>query len=119
MPGGGRHVLVVEDDEDMSEVVQSTLERAGYEVVAVSCGADALAYLARVQIRCLVLLDLHMVDMNGWEVLSTLRGANLAQHPVVLMTGAADHQVPRGMPLLRKPFTVDQLLGIVGSHARN
>lgn len=119
MPGGGHHVLVVEDDEDMSEIVQSTLERAGYEVVAVNSGADALAYLARVQGRCLVLLDLHMVDMNGWEVLSTLRGANHRQHQVVLMTGAADHQVPRGTPLLRKPFTTDELLGVVRSHARN
>jgi CheY-like chemotaxis protein len=119
MPGGACHVLVVEDDEDMSDVVRSTLERAGYDVVAVDSGADALAYLTRVHERCLVLLDLHMIDMNGWEVLSALDAVDAVDHQIVLMTGAPDHQVPRGMPLLRKPFTSDELLGVVRSHMRN
>ena len=113
MRGGAHHILVVEDDEETSEVVTATLERAGYDVAAVHSGAEALAYLARVPGRCIVLLDLRMVDMNGWEVVSALRAANRPDHRVVIMSGVPDDQMPRGVPTLRKPFTSQELLGVV------
>lgn len=117
MPGDA-HVLVVDDDVDTSELVESILDRAGYDVAAVNSGADALAYLARVNRRCVVLLDLHMLDMNGWEVLSVLRHARRVDHAVVIMSGGAESSFPRGLPRLRKPFTTEQLLGIVKAQAR-
>lgn len=113
MRRGAHHILVVDDDEDTSDVVMATLERAGYDVAAVHSGAEAIAYLARVPDRCVVLLDLLMVDMNGWEVISALRAANRADHRVVVMSGVPDDQMPRGLPMLRKPFTSEELLGVV------
>ena len=118
MPGGAEHILVVEDDLDTSELVESILDRAGYDVVSVHCGADALAYLVHVPDRYLVLLDLAMPDMNGWEVLSALQAATGAHHAVVLMSGVAESSMPRGIPVLRKPFTSEELLGIVRTYVR-
>jgi len=116
MRSGAHHVLVVEDDEDTAEVVQSTLEEAGYDVAAVSNGAEALSYLARVSERCVVLLDLVMVDMNGWDVLSALRSSDRRDH-VIVMSGMVEPSLPRGVPLLRKPFNAEQLLEMVRSRA--
>ena len=112
MGGDASHVLVVEDDVDTSDMVQAILERDGHDVVAVHSGAEALAYLAHVPDRHLVLLDLGMSDMNGWEVLAELR-AGERQHDVVIMTGSPDSAIPRGVHVLRKPFTAEQLREVV------
>lgn len=109
------HVLVVEDDVDTSELVQGTLEDAGFDVVAVHSGAEALAYLARVDVPWVVLLDLVMDDMNGWEVLSALRAATSAHHEVIVVSGMQGVPLPSGVPLLQKPFSKSQLLRIVRS----
>lgn len=109
---GIHHVVVVDDDEDTLEIVRSVLEDAGHDVVALTSGADALAFLAQVPDRCLVLLDLRMPDISGWEVLSMLRRADGGGHAVVIVTGMANG-LPRGTPALRKPFTKEQLLDVV------
>ena len=70
-----KQVLVVDDDDDFRALVAETLERAGYEVVVVGSGADALAFLARSNEAWQVVLDLEMHDMDGYEVLGALRSA--------------------------------------------
>ena len=61
-------VLVVDDEPDNRDVIREILEHAGYDVVAVADGADALAFLARDRPH-LILLDLVMDEISGWEVL--------------------------------------------------
>jgi len=105
-------VLVVDDEADQRALMQSALERNGFEVVAADGGADALAYLAH-DTPSLILLDLEMDDMNGWEVLTMLR-----RHPrfdafkVVVVSGAQG-SVPKWAAQLRKPFRIDALLELV------
>ena len=65
-------VLIVDDDPEARVLMQAALERRGFEVIAVESGAEALAYLAR-GTASLILLDLEMDDINGWEVLSVLK----------------------------------------------
>jgi DNA-binding response OmpR family regulator len=113
---GATHILVVEDDLEISDAVSQVLERAGYDPIVVSSGAEALAFLARVAGRCLILLDLRMTDMDGWEVLSALRVARRADHPVVIMSAVSGDALPRGLPVLAKPFGADDLLGVVRQH---
>lgn len=89
-------------------MMQDVMERRGYEVIAVESGADALALLAH-DVPELILLDLEMDDMNGWEVLGALE-----KHPafgrfrVVVVSGAGG-RVPKWARYLKKPFQVDAL----------
>jgi len=88
------------------------MQRNGWDVVSVGSGAEALAYLARVA-PDLVLLDLHMDDMNGWEVLSELRSKpRLSKVKVVVVTGS-DAKVAPPTRILRKPFKIEQLLELL------
>ena len=88
------------------------MERRGYEVVAVSSGAEALAYLAH-DTPSLMLLDLHMDDMNGWEVLGAIRNnPRFANVEVVVVTGS-EARVSAPMRVLRKPFKVDALMALI------
>ena len=92
--------------------MQDALERRGFEVVAVESGAEAIGYLAR-DTASLILLDLEMEDVNGWEVLSMLK-----RHPafgtfrVIVVTGTSG-TVPKWAGHLRKPFRIDALLELV------
>ncbi|MFW5748633.1 MAG: response regulator, partial [Chloroflexota bacterium] len=65
-------ILVVEDDEDTAEVVCTLLEDAGYQAQAVERGHAALEAIER-QSPDLVLLDLNLPDINGLEILRTVR----------------------------------------------
>jgi len=110
-PGRGR-VLVVDDEPDTRVLMQTMLERNGFEVITADGGSDALAYLAR-DTPSLILLDLEMDDMNGWEVLSMLRGhPRFGTFKVVVVSGAKG-SVPKWAGYLRKPFRLDALLELL------
>ena len=102
-------VLVVDDDDDIRDATRALLERNRYEVIAVGSGAEALAYLNH-DVPDLVLLDLHMDDMNGWEVLGALRGnPRFKGVEIVVVTGSDAHVTP-GVRVLRKPFKIEDLV---------
>ena len=113
-----KRCLIVDDDDDVRMATQDAMERRGYEVIAVSSGAEALAFLAH-DTPSLMLLDLHMDDMNGWEVLGAIRSEErFASVQVVVVTGSDAPVVARGVPVLRKPFKIDQLLALLGTNTR-
>lgn len=114
MPG---YVLVVDDDDDVREATRDVMERHGFDVVAVSSGAEALAFLIH-DTPDLVLLDLQMDDMNGWEVLGALRSnRRFANVEIVVVTGC-DAAVAPGIRVLRKPFKIERLLSGLGNEKR-
>lgn len=85
------------------------MERRGFEVVAVSSGAEALAYLNH-DVPGIILLDLHMDDMNGWEVLGSIRAnPRFAKTEIVVVTGF-EGSVGAPVKVLRKPFKIDALI---------
>jgi DNA-binding response OmpR family regulator len=110
-PRRGR-VLVVDDEPDVRALMQTALERAGFEVVCAESGADALAYLAR-DTPQLVLLDLQMDDVSGWEVLTALRHhPSFGSFKVAVVSGTQS-TVPKWASYLRKPFRIDTLLALL------
>lgn len=114
MPG---YCLVVDDDDDIREATRAVMERHGYDTVAVGSGADALAYLTH-ETPNLVLLDLQMDDMNGWEVLGALRNnPRFAATEIVVVTGC-DGAVAPGIRVLRKPFKIESLFAALGDEKR-
>ncbi len=113
------HVLVVEDEDDLRELIVELLEREGFAVFAAENGRRALARLESDASRiALVLLDMSMPDVDGWEFLELAKGlAPDALPKVVLMTAHAYRDVESlGAGLhgyLKKPFDVPALLEVV------
>jgi signal transduction histidine kinase/ActR/RegA family two-component response regulator len=86
---GDRPVLVVDDDAEVRELVRRALESAGHRVVEAADGHEALSELAR-DGASLIMLDLAMPEMDGYELLDEIRGrVELEEIPVVVMTAAA------------------------------
>lgn len=121
MSQAGR-ILVVDDDESILEFIAEALADEGYEVVTAMNGADALAVSAQ-PAPDLILLDMRMPVMDGWEFAHTYRRAPGPHAPIVVITAArdaADSAVEIGAEgYLTKPFTLDGLLTLVGRFTRN
>jgi CheY-like chemotaxis protein len=113
-------VLIVDDDEGIREALQMALETEGYETALAAQGEEALAWLGEHPTPSLVLLDLMMPVMDGWQVIEELRRADrLSQLPIVVTTafgrelGSAEN-----LPLLRKPIQLATLMNAVEQHSR-
>jgi two-component system chemotaxis response regulator CheY len=89
-PLAERRILVIDDQESIRSVLRTALTEAGAEVLEAVGGADALQTATR-EIPDLILLDIAMPGMNGWQVLEALRSvAETAGIPVVLETSSGD-----------------------------
>ena len=86
-----RRILVVEDDEDVRELIVSTLEDQAYAVDVASDGRQALERVAE---TCpeLILLDMKMPGMNGWEFARRFHEQFGKVAPIVVVTASADAQ---------------------------
>jgi CheY-like chemotaxis protein len=105
---GVPYLLVVDDDPDQRSGIAEVLETQGYVVATAANGWQAIELAAR-RSPALILLDLDMPVMSGWDVLRALgRDATLARIPVIVVSGEAD--LPRGIAALAKPFRVEELL---------
>jgi CheY-like chemotaxis protein len=114
MSGRG-NILVVDDDDDTRTCVMGVLDSEGYSVRGASNGQIALTILRSGFTPHLVLLDLMMPIMSGWEVLDEMaKVPKLATLPVVVFTAAGD-LVPAKLtkPVVRKPIEIDALLRMV------
>jgi CheY-like chemotaxis protein len=111
-------ILLVEDDDGIRETMAALLEDEGFVVVQATNGADGLAHLRQSEDVCLVLLDLWMPVMNGWQLLAELRADDkLARLPVVVISAAGEQPPPPGAAaFLRKPIRLDVLLAAVETH---
>jgi CheY-like chemotaxis protein len=102
-------VLLVEDDDALRDEVAELLARDGYHVVAARDGRQALGWLDQLR-PDLILLDLMLPLVSGWEVLANVRAdPTLASVPVVVMTAYADQTPLEVTEVLRKPMGIDQV----------
>ena len=110
-------VLVVEDNDDIREAIAEILEDEGYEIALAEDGERALDRLTTMPRPCLLLVDLIMPRMNGWQLLGALsRDDRFATIPVVVMSAASQATVPPEHATLKKPVDLDILLRIVRDH---
>jgi len=112
-----RSILVIDDDPDILETVRFVLENAGYRVHVAASGREGLDVLASIApLPCLILLDLMMPVMNGYETLTALKAfQQLAQIPVAILTASGAPKPPLASELLRKPVDIDTLMRTVSS----
>ena len=109
-------VLVVEDDSDLREIVCEVLENAGYDAKPAAGGEEALAALDEPQHVDLILLDLTMPGMSGFELRERLlRVPELRSIPVVVMTASRAFDPSSLSPagVLLKPLDATQLLDAI------
>ena len=114
-------VLVVDDEDDIRELVRINLELDGHRVVCAANGDEALEALRR-DAPDLVLLDVMMPGLDGWEVLGSIKAesdAALAQTPVMMVTARTDDldrirgAIEGAIKYVTKPFQVAQLRQMV------
>ena len=108
-----RHsVLVVDDEDSVRSLYVDALEEAGHMVAVAVDGADALDRLHGGAIPCVVLTDVRMPRMDGWELSRALaRDPELASVPVVVVTG--DKILSFSSPARDKPFSIAELDAMV------
>ena len=112
-----QHILVVDDDPAIRDVVADILEVSGYAVETAVNGAEALEKMHQV-LPAAVLLDLMMPVMSGWELLRACRGEqSCARVPIVVMSAAweaSDVADELGaQAFLAKPFELDTVLSVL------
>lgn len=107
-------VLVVEDEDDLREMIREALELNGYAVVTAEDGQQALTRLSHIEQLCLVLIDLLMPGMNGWDLFDEFkRRSELDGVPIVVYSSVANRAPNGATRVLQKPLTFGELLSTV------
>jgi len=110
------HILVVEDDRDLREILCDALRLEGYDVVCAEHGEAALRHLGTGARPCVILLDLMMPVMDGWTFRQEiLKDHSWAEIPVVVMTavGASRAKAVHSDAILYKPLQMDSVVDVV------
>jgi CheY-like chemotaxis protein len=114
MSGRPSTVLIVEDEKESRETLRDLLELEGYRVETAVNGREALDRLnADGDPICIMLLDLFMPVMDGWQVIDQLKAdGRLGKTQVVIITSAA-YKAPAGIPVFEKPLNLDKVMSEV------
>lgn len=111
-------ILIVDDDADIRAVLSEFLEGEGYAVATAGNGREALTYLRLHPLTSLILLDLMMPIMNGYQFIAERQlDEAVSAIPVVVMTarGAIGTGLPGVTRVLPKPMDLDDLLASLGA----
>jgi len=106
-------ILIIDDDQDLAKIVQLSLEREGYQTVIATSGLEGLQEAYRVQ-PDLVILDIMMPGMDGWEVCRRL--GEMSNVPILMLTAkGTEVDIVKGLQIgaddyLTKPFSVAELI---------
>ncbi len=114
-------LLLVEDDAELRQSLSELLRDSGFDVAVAENGLVALTYLEDSPPPCLVLLDLMMPVMNGWQFREAQsRNHKISEIPVVILTadGRAELKAESlgAAGYLRKPIEVERLLGMLAEY---
>ena len=107
-------VLVVEDEAESRDTLRELLELEGYTVETAPNGKAALDVLEALE-PCVVLLDLFMPVMDGWQVIDKLRADGRLGKMNVLIITSAENGVPSDLQVFQKPLNLEKLISAVGA----
>lgn len=115
------HILVVDDEPKFLKVMQFNLENSGYQVSTASDGPGAIKLITKDEPE-LVLLDILMPDMDGWETCQKIR--EFSNVPIIMLTALSENEDKvKGLNIgaddyISKPFSVEEMLARVQSLLR-
>jgi DNA-binding response OmpR family regulator len=112
-----KHILCVDDEPEMTDLIRLILSRRGFEVKGASGGVEGLE-LIKQELPDLVLLDLMMPDMDGWEVYQQMKADEKTRDiPVIVVTAKAQNidrvlamHIAKVDDYITKPFSPQELL---------
>jgi diguanylate cyclase (GGDEF)-like protein len=118
MTSAGASVLIIEDEQVMSEALSTVLEQEGFKVTVASTGYEGLKKLTEPDPCCdLLLLDVVLPDLDGWTILSRVRATpTIARIPIIMMTALAEEHNEIDLltagadDYLPKPFSFESLV---------
>jgi len=118
----GLPLMIIDDDDDLRDALADIMAAVGYEVAAFADARKALTALENGLTPFLILLDLMMPGMSGWEFRAAqLENAKIAPIPVVVVTAATslreEGRTVGDVAVIHKPFELDTLLPVVAQHA--
>lgn len=107
-------ILLVEDEDSLSNVVALNLRLEGFEVVIISNGREAMSYKSQVDDFDLVILDVMLPEVSGWDICTAFK--NISETPILFISakGSSSDKI-KGLKLgaddyLAKPFDLEELL---------
>lgn len=107
-------ILIVEDEMDILLSLETILESENFKVLIAKDGLEALEVLNNHKMPNLILLDMKMPRMNGWEFAAAFKENFKTRSPILVMTAAADAQQRakdiNATDWIEKPFNLDNLL---------
>ena len=107
-------ILVVEDEKESRDTLRELLEFEGYNVETAGNGREALAALnASGDKICVVLLDLFMPVMDGWQLIDQLRADGRLDKTQIVIITSAPYRAPAGLPVFEKPLDLDRVMNEV------
>ncbi len=114
---GSTAILLVEDDDNLAQFMRLVLRKAGYQTIHVSSNQEAMDAISE-HLPNLILLDMHLPDGNGLEILQFLKDKHpQANIPVIITTGQELDQLSLAYPVLLdcffKPLEINQLLSTI------
>jgi two-component system, OmpR family, response regulator VicR len=117
---GKRRVVYIEDEQEMIDLVRLILNRKGYEIIGANGGHEGLDTV-RKELPDLVLLDLMMPDMDGWDVYQQMKAADATKNiPVIVVTAKAQSidkvlglHIAKVDDYISKPFSPQELVDSV------
>ena len=117
MENDNKKIVYVEDEPEMIDLVRLILSRKGYQVIGAVGGKEGLDVISE-QVPDLVLLDLMMPDIDGWDVYQKIRAQNDTKHIPVIVITAKSQNIDRVLGLhiakvndyLAKPFSPQELV---------
>ena len=116
-PDAPREVLIVDDDLDAREALAELLEYRGFSVGSAANGREALNYLRSSSLPGIIILDLMMPMMDGWEFLEhQSRDFALMEIPVIVLTATPPLEPIRAKAILQKPIHFDSLVKLLNHY---
>lgn len=120
MERNGKKIVHIEDEPDMIDLVKLILERKGYQVIGAAGGQEGLDAVKET-IPDLVLLDLMMPDIEGWDVYQQMRAYEETKHiPVIVVTAKAQNidkvlglHIAKVDDYISKPFSPQELVDAI------
>ncbi|NEX63068.1 response regulator [Noviherbaspirillum galbum] len=114
-------ILIIEDEPDLRETLKDLLEISGFKVLTAANGREGLERIQSAGEPCLILLDLMMPVMNGWQFLEALQDERFLDYrtSIVVVSAAADTadvDKKYGCVLMRKPVNIHELINLAHEH---
>ncbi len=112
-----KRILIVDDEELIRSALTAALRRDDTLVLAVSCGKDALAEIGQ-SVYDLCILDIHLPDMNGLDIMKTVKTVSPATKIIIMTASEVDAGMMKSIEehatlLLPKPFDLERLKAFV------